>query len=69
MYQVTTPAHACTRDQSLSLRDPYPFFAHKRSKSGVFAGTVMDYSQDARVPAAQVRVLRDVVRRGQHGVP
>ncbi len=42
---MTTPAHACTGDQSLSLRDPYPFFAHKRSKSGVFAGTVMDYSQ------------------------
>jgi cytochrome P450 len=27
------------------LRDPYPFFAQKRRESGVFHGTVMDYSK------------------------
>jgi cytochrome P450 len=43
---VTTNVHtAGTGDQSVSLRDPYPFFAHKRRESGVFRGTVMDYSK------------------------
>jgi cytochrome P450 len=27
------------------IRDPYPYFAQKRSDSGVFHGTVMDYSK------------------------
>ncbi len=30
---------------TLSLRDPYPFFAAKRREAGVFHGTVMDYSK------------------------
>jgi cytochrome P450 len=43
---VTTNVHtAGTGDQTVSLRDPYPFFAHKRRESGVFRGTVMDYSK------------------------
>jgi cytochrome P450 len=43
---VTTNVHtpAGTGDQSVDLRDPYPFFAQKRRESGVFYGTVMDYS-------------------------
>lgn len=32
-------------DETVSLRDPYPFFARKRRESGVFRGTVMDYSK------------------------
>ncbi|MGA7051876.1 MAG: cytochrome P450 [Mycobacterium sp.] len=36
---------AGTGDQAVSLRDPYPFFAHKRRAAGVFHGTVMDYSK------------------------
>jgi cytochrome P450 len=27
------------------LRDPYPYFAHKRGRAGIFHGTVMDYSK------------------------
>jgi cytochrome P450 len=43
---VTTNVHtAGAGDQTVSLRDPYPFFAHKRRESGVFRGTVMDYSK------------------------
>jgi cytochrome P450 len=44
---VTTNVHtvAGTGDQSVNLRDPYPYFAHKRRVSGVFHGTVMDYSK------------------------
>ena len=43
---MTTNVHtAGTGDQTVSLRDPYPFFAHKRRESGVFRGTVMDYSK------------------------
>lgn len=38
-------AAAGADDQTVSLRDPYPFFAQKRRKSGVFRGTVMDYSK------------------------
>lgn len=34
-----------TGQETVSLRDPYPFFAHKRRQAGVFAGTVMDYSK------------------------
>jgi len=49
--QVTThvdkPGQEATNtgDQTVSLRDPYPFFAHKRQVAGVFRGTVMDYSK------------------------
>ncbi|OBF62517.1 cytochrome [Mycobacterium sp. 852002-50816_SCH5313054-b] len=34
-----------TGQETVSLRDPYPFFAHKRRQAGVFRGTVMDYSK------------------------
>ena len=27
------------------IRDPYPYFAHKRGEGGVFHGTVVDYSK------------------------
>jgi cytochrome P450 len=45
--QVTTNVHtaAGTGDQTVDLRDPYPYFAQKRRESGVFHGTVMDYSK------------------------
>ena len=44
--QVTTNVHtAGTDDQTVDLRDPYPYFAHKRRQSGVFRGTVMDYTK------------------------
>ena len=44
---MTTNVHAtaATGDQAVNLRDPYPFFAQKRRESGVFSGTVMDYSK------------------------
>lgn len=32
-------------DETVDLRDPYPFFARKRRQAGVFLGTVMDYSK------------------------
>ncbi|OBI13942.1 cytochrome [Mycobacterium sp. E2327] len=34
-----------TGPETVSLRDPYPFFAQKRRQAGVFRGTVMDYSK------------------------
>lgn len=34
-----------TGPETVSLRDPYPFFAHKRRQAGAFCGTVMDYSK------------------------
>lgn len=40
---MTTNVHA--DGQTVSLRDPYPFFARKRREAGVFRGTVMDYSK------------------------
>ncbi|ORB76203.1 cytochrome P450 [Mycobacterium scrofulaceum] len=40
---MTTNVHAAA-GQTVSQRDPYPFFARKRRESGVFHGTVMDYS-------------------------
>jgi cytochrome P450 len=45
--QVTTNVHAAagTGDETVNLRDPYPFFARKRREAGVFRGTVMDYSK------------------------
>jgi cytochrome P450 len=44
---VTTHVHtaAGAGEQSVDLRDPYPFFAHKRRQAAVFKGTVMDYSK------------------------
>ncbi len=44
---MTTNVHtpAGTGDQSVDLRDPYPYFARKRRAAGVFSGTVMDYSK------------------------
>lgn len=44
---MTTNVHtaADAGDETVSLRDPYPFFARKRREAGVFAGTVMDYSK------------------------
>jgi len=45
--QVTTNVHSAagTGDETVSPRDPYPFFAHRRREAGVFRGTVMDYSK------------------------
>ncbi len=40
---MTTNVH--TGPETVSLRDPYPFFAHKRRQAGVFRGTVMDYTK------------------------
>jgi cytochrome P450 len=34
-----------TGQETVSLRDPYPYFGHKRRQAGVFRGTVMDYSK------------------------
>ena len=44
---MTTYVHTApgTGDPSVDLRDPYPFFAHKRGQAGAFQGTVMDYSK------------------------
>jgi cytochrome P450 len=42
---VTTHVHTAGGNQSVDLRDPYPFFAHKRHQAAVFEGTVMDYSK------------------------
>ncbi|BAX93726.1 cytochrome P450 [Mycobacterium shigaense] len=45
---MTTHVHeaAGTGNQTVDQRDPYPYFARKRHESsGVFCGTVMDYSQ------------------------
>jgi cytochrome P450 len=66
---VTTKAG----DHTVSLRDPYPFFAQKRRESsGVFHGTVMDYSKtpDSLVPkreytAVSFNAVNTVYRDGQ----
>ncbi|ORJ63746.1 cytochrome P450 [Mycobacterium simiae] len=34
-------------DRTVDLRDPYPYFAYRRRRSGVFHGTVMDYTKTA----------------------
>jgi cytochrome P450 len=39
---VTTPVHA--GNDTVDLRDPYPYFARRRREGGVFEGTVMDYT-------------------------
>jgi cytochrome P450 len=62
-----------TGDQTVSLRDPYPFFAQKRRESsGLFHGTVMDYSKtpDSLVPkreytAVSFHAVNTVFRNGQ----
>jgi cytochrome P450 len=62
-----------TGDQTVSLRDPYPFFAQKRrDSSGAFSGTVMDYSKtpDSLVPkreytAVSFHAVNTVFRNGQ----
>lgn len=41
---MTSQAHDADQ-RAVDLRDPYPFFAQKRRVSGVFEGTVMDYSK------------------------
>jgi hypothetical protein len=50
---VESPVQDVTADETLDLlRDPYPFFAQKRRKSGVFKGSVMDWSKtpDSMMP-------------------
>ena len=44
---MTTNVHtpAATGEDAVDLRDPYPFFARRRRETGVFRGTVMDYSK------------------------
>ncbi|MEE3065021.1 MAG: cytochrome P450 [Actinomycetota bacterium] len=43
---MTTNVHnAGTGEETVDLRDPYPYFAHRRRQSGVFRGTVMDYTR------------------------
>lgn len=32
-------------ERTVDLRDPYPYFAYRRRQSGVFRGTVMDYTK------------------------
>src|SRR5260370_6403858 len=43
---VESPVHDVTVNEAFDLlRDPYPFFAQKRRESGVFRGSVMDWSK------------------------
>ena len=43
---MESPVQDATADETLDLlRDPYPFFARKRRESGVFKGSVMDWSK------------------------
>jgi cytochrome P450 len=43
---VESPVRAVTVDETFDLlRDPYPLFAQKRRESGVFKGSVMDWSK------------------------
>jgi cytochrome P450 len=43
---VESPVQDVTTDEAFDLlRDPYPFFAKKRRESGVFKGSVMDWSK------------------------
>jgi cytochrome P450 len=71
---VTTNVHtaAGTGDETVSLRDPYLFFARKRREAGVFCGTVMDYSKtpDSLLPkreysAMSFDAVNKVFRDGQ----
>ncbi|ORA20988.1 cytochrome P450 [Mycobacterium arosiense] len=58
---MTTNVHtaAGAGDETVSLRDPYPFFARKRREAGVFAGTVMDYSKtpESLLPKQEYSVM------------
>ena len=50
---MESPVPDVTVDESFDLlRDPYPFFAKKRRESGVFEGSVMDWSKtpDSMLP-------------------
>ncbi|OBF08268.1 cytochrome [Mycobacterium sp. ACS4054] len=61
---MTTDVHA--DGQTVSLRDPYPFFARKRREAGVFRGTVMDYSKtpEALMPKREYSAVSfDAVNR------
>jgi cytochrome P450 len=71
---VTTNVHtaAGTGNETVSLRDPYLFFARKRREAGVFCGTVMDYSKtpDSLLPkreysAMSFDAVNKVFRDGQ----
>jgi cytochrome P450 len=42
---TTNVPTAGTGDQTVDLRDPYPYFAYRRRQCGVFRGTVMDYTK------------------------
>jgi cytochrome P450 len=43
---VESPVRDVTADETFDLlRDPYPFFAQKRRESGIFKGSVMDWSK------------------------
>ncbi|OAN40162.1 cytochrome [Mycolicibacterium iranicum] len=42
---VTTPLQDVASDEPIDLRDPYPMFARRRNDSGVFRGSVMDWSK------------------------
>ena len=43
---MESPVQDVTADETFDLlRDPYPFFAQKRRESGVFKGSVMDWSK------------------------
>jgi cytochrome P450 len=43
---VESPVQDVTADETFDLlRDPYPFFAQKRRESGIFKGSVMDWSK------------------------
>jgi cytochrome P450 len=50
---VESPVRVVTADETFDLiRDPYPLFAQKRRESGIFKGSVMDWSKtpDSMVP-------------------
>jgi len=50
---VESPVQNVTADETFDLlRDPYPLFAQKRRESGVFKGSVMDWSKtpDSMIP-------------------
>ncbi|WP_234788715.1 cytochrome P450 [Mycolicibacterium iranicum] len=42
---MTTPLQDVASDEPIDLRDPYPMFARRRNDSGVFRGSVMDWSK------------------------
>ena len=67
---VESPVQDVTVDETVDLlRDPYPLFAQKRRESGVFRGTVMDWSKTPDSHEARAPLRRGVLRRGQPGLP